>query len=455
MFNKPLIPLLVFILLLAAAPAASANLELSINDSEKSAYLGDEVFFDVTITNLRYLEDRAWLAVSGGPQEWVSKVPDMVYLPGRKETNASFSLFPSGETTGAFEYTITVNSYLSSASASGIVTLNVMRPLDLEDFVASRSGDELYLNILLNSKEPTDATMDFVITSSGGETLKEFSLSARVDGPTLVEESVTLPGGMLAGDYNVEVSLVGTPVRMECMFTVLPVHMVTESVKKTSSALHDDYEVTIVNDGNIREPQYVTYRTLPNNDLVTGLVTEPEDCFVSNGEKNCRYVFYDLAPGESASMSYRLDYWSVYATYILILVAIFMVVFLGMRRATAPVIIKRHVRKGGDRYHVVLEVRNPFYHNLSNAIIRDWVSPLANVLHHEIDMVRPLIRRSEAGTELIWKLGDIKPKETRIISYPIKALVQGSLRMPRAYIRYNKPNGRLRRIFSKPINIDA
>ena len=70
-------------------------------------------------------------------------------------------------------------------------------------------------------------------------------------------------------------------------------------------------------------------------------------------------------------------------------------------------------------------------------------------------MVKPMIRKSEAGTELIWKLGDIKPKETRIITYPVKALVQGSLKMPKAYIRFNKPNGRLKRIFSRPVVIEA
>ena len=70
-------------------------------------------------------------------------------------------------------------------------------------------------------------------------------------------------------------------------------------------------------------------------------------------------------------------------------------------------------------------------------------------------MIKPLVRRSDAGTELIWKLGDIKPKETRIITYPIKALVSGNLKMPKAYIRFNKPNGKLRRLFSKPLIINT
>ena len=49
------------------------------------------------------------------------------------------------------------------------------------------------------------------------------------------------------------------------------------------------------------------------------------------------------------TLSYVLDYTSVYATYGIALIAVFMAVLLFMRRATAPVIIKRHVRKSGGR----------------------------------------------------------------------------------------------------------
>lgn len=455
MYKKLLIPMFLLAFLLAPADVSGTNLEMEIDEKEKTAYLGEEVSFNISLTKMGALDDKVWMNVSGNPPEWVSRVPAMVHLPRHQETTTSVSFFPRGESTGTFDYTVTATSYLSSISVSGGVRLNVLRPLTIEEFAASASGDELFLNVLLDSRGPSEAGMDFVIKNCRGETIKEFSFSADVEGPTLFEETVPLPEGLTAGDYDVGVTLSGTPVRRDCMFTIMPVHMVTESVKKTSAALYDEYEVTVTNEGNIVEPSYATYRTVPNNDWVTGFITEPDGCSVSGGEKTCMYVFSDLAPGESSTVSYRLDYWSVYATYILVLVAVFSLIVLGMRRATSPVIIKRHVRKGGDRHHVVLEIRNPFYHNISNAIVRDWVSPLANVLHHEIDVIRPLIRRSDAGTELIWKLGDIRPKETRIITYPIKSLVQGSLKMPRAYIRYNKPNGRIRRIFSKPIVIEA
>jgi hypothetical protein len=446
MSNRSLLPFVALAFFVLIVPVSGGYLEMQAAETEKTTYLGDEVSFDFTMG----------FEILGEPQEWISGYPGIVHVPGGGDSSDfSVDFFPTGEIPGTFTYTVVATSHFSGASVYTDLTVNVFRPLDIEDFTASKAGDELFMNILMSSKDERKAELSFVVLNNRREVLDEFSITRMVDGLTLLEESVPLPEDMLAGDYNVKVTLVGTPVMKECMFTVLPIHKVTETVKKTSSTFYDDFEIIFVNEGNIAEPSYVTYGTFPNNEWITGLITEPEECVIRNGDKTCRFVFTGLGIGESASMSYRLDYTSIYATYALVLVAVFLLVLFGMRRATAPVIVKRHVRKSGGRHHVVLEIKNPFYHNLSNAIVRDWVSPLANVIHHEIDMLKPLVRRSDAGTELIWKLGDIRPRETRIITYPIKALVQGSLKMPKAYIRYNKPNGKLRRLFSRPLVINA
>ena len=456
MVNKTLIPIMVSFILLVSVPVSWAYLEIDVTDNEKQVYLGDEVSFDIDVFVLRALGDNVYIEVSGEPQEWISEIPSFISVPGQDMSSSSVSFFPTGETPGRFGFVVTAMSYTSPlAQASDTILLDVMRPLDITDFTVSKQGDQIFLNVLMDSKDRRDADLSFVMLNNKGEFLKRFSMVVAVDGQTVIEETVELPQDMLAGDYNVKVSLIGTPVEKECMFTVLPVHNVVESVKKTSSAFQDDFEITIINDGNIAEREYVSYKTVPNNDWISGLITEPDDCFVRNGEKTCMYVFSDLAPGDSVTLEYSLNYLPIYTGIALASIALFMVVFLGMRRATAPVIIKRHVRKSGGLHHVVLEVRNPFYHNLSNAIVRDWVTPLANVLHNEIKMLKPLIRRSDAGTELIWKLGDIKPKETRIITYPLKTLVKGSLKMPKAYIRYNKPNGKLKRLFSRGLVINS
>ena len=83
--------------------------------------------------------------------------------------------------------------------------------------------------------------------------------------------------------------------------------------------------------------------------------------------------------------------------------------------------------------------------------MRDWISPLARVMHEEIKAMKPIIRKSEAGTELIWKLGDIKPKEIRLLNYKIKTFVEGSLKMPRAYMRFITEKGKRAKVYSRSL----
>ena len=103
-------------------------------------------------------------------------------------------------------------------------------------------------------------------------------------------------------------------------------------------------------------------------------------------------------------------------------------------------------------YHVIIEIKAP-NKNLSNAVVRDWVSPLAHVDKDGFKHAKPVVRKSEAGTELIWRLGDIIAKEERILSYKIKTIVQGHLKMPKAYIRFMNKKGERVRVNSGHIEI--
>jgi len=121
-------------------------------------------------------------------------------------------------------------------------------------------------------------------------------------------------------------------------------------------------------------------------------------------------------------------------------------------KVTAPRIKKRHISSKGTTHTIALEIKNPFSRkNLRNVIIRDWVSPLAKVIHQEFDSLKPIIRRTEAGTELIWKLGDLIGKEERIITYKLQSFVEGQLKMPRAYLRYRDDSGKGSKVFSKGV----
>jgi len=140
-------------------------------------------------------------------------------------------------------------------------------------------------------------------------------------------------------------------------------------------------------------------------------------------------------------VTYSVSYWPMINGYALIAVVMIGLVAFSFMKATTPRIVKRHSRKGEDRHNVSIHVTNPFFHRLSDVVVRDWVSPLGQVLQEEIESAKPAIRSQDEGTELIWKLGDMKPREERILQYKVRPLMRGSLKMPGAQLKFNTDKG--------------
>ncbi len=441
--------------LLLLSSASLAYLELNVVQNSKSAYLMEDVSFDFVLKNKRYLEDPVAITIQGEHREWLQSTYTLINMKGNSQESFSISYYPTGDISGVFKYTIKAESLVSKLSVSKDFYLEVKRPAEITGFDVKKEGTEIMMDVTMLSNEKRMVTLNFELMGREGKVIDSFSREAGLDeGENVLKYVVEVSERMPACDYIVKVNLDGTSNSRTSSFTVMPVHDVVESVMKKSTPLYEDYEITVYNNGNVPEPLYVVQTTVPNNDLVTGFITSPSGCSADGENRDCNYVIKDLAPGATALVTYRLDFWSIYAQYSLIIIAILGVAAFGFFRAASPTIRKKTSRREADKHHIVLEIKNPFYHSLSNVIVRDWVSPLASVLHNEIEMFKPMVRRSDAGTELIWRLGDMKPRETRIITYPIKTLVQGSLKMPRAYIRYNKPNGKFSRIFSGQLIVE-
>jgi len=84
------------------------------------------------------------------------------------------------------------------------------------------------------------------------------------------------------------------------------------------------------------------------------------------------------------------------------------VVILGLAGISAikmskPGIRKHYVKKRTNDHLIVLEIRGSLSRSLKNVMVKDRISPLARV-DEKFDGPRPVIRVSESGTELIWRL---------------------------------------------------
>ncbi len=446
----------VFIASLLLLPLTSlAYLELDAVQNSKSAYLMEDVAFDFILKNRRYLDDPVAITIKGEHREWLQSTYTLINMEGNSQEEFSINYYPTGDVSGIFRYTIKAESLISKLSVTEDFYLDVKRPAEITGFEVTKDGTLINMEVTMESNAERTVTLNFELIGRDSQVIDSFSREAVLEeGENALEYTIEVSESMPACDYMIRATLEGTSNSRTSSFTVMPVHDVVESVTKKSSPLYEEFEITVYNNGNVPEPLYVVQTTVPNNDLITGFVTSPSSCSGDGDNQDCNYVIKDLEPGATALVTYRLDFWSIYAQYSLIIIAILGVAAFGFFRAASPTIRKKASKRGMDKHHIVLEIKNPFYHSLSNVIVRDWVSPLASVLHDEIEMFKPLVRRSDAGTELIWRLGDMRPRETRIITYPIKTLVQGSLKMPRAYIRFNKPNGKFSRIFSGQLIVE-
>ncbi len=448
----------VFLMFLASAPLSHAyGIDVSFDSYTKTVYHRQPATFGMTISNFLGYGDLFSISVKGEHLEWYQPLYLAVFIPSGESKAVNLTFFPTGFDSGRFEYDVEVSSNTApKISEKKTLVLNVLRRTDIYNLSAESDGQTVYFSMTFESIESVAFDIKYEAVNEDGEVIASSTETLSIGkGKRTLQRRLNLPEKTLAGNYTLRVSIDSMMLSKETQFEIKPVHNVVITTIKETTPLYEDVVVSIRNDGNVIESNVENVQTLPNNDWVTGLVTEPEKCEPVLDKKNCKYVIDNLRPGETAFITYRLEFWPIYAQYAFAAIVIISVVAYSFLRASRPKIVKRHVRKAGGKHSIVIEIKNPFLKTLKNVIVRDWVSPLAHVVHDEVEAVKPALkRRTDAGTELIWKLGDIGPNETRIITYHIKPLVYGSLKMPRAYMRYHDEKGKRSRVLSKQLVLE-
>jgi len=237
--------------------------------------------------------------------------------------------------------------------------------------------------------------------------------------------------------------------RESAFFFMEEVMRIKKKIVTVSTPWYTDVTVTGENDGNIRA-SFQTEQPVSAGTPITGEIISPTQIVpVSGGSIRVYQEF--LEPGESREISYRIEKWPVFAQLGIgmLMVAIFGILIAG--RTNNPKIHKRTRRSRRHRGRsVVIRVKNA-YRDTHNVTVRDWVSPLVSVDLNSFDGVKPLMRKSDAGTELLWSLGTMKAKEERLISYRVKPLVKGNLKLARAHLRFKSHKGERKKIFSNDV----
>ncbi len=449
-----------FGLLLAgiAVTSAASALEpftVSVHPLETELGMGEFSPFQLTVTNNQPFTDKILLVFLGEHREWLSQSYILMSVEPATSRTATIGLYATSKDVGVFPYTIKASSIIhKELKTEAVFMVTAVERLKFTSLTGDvRGGD---LNVVLNMEATQPRTDDIMLELVDGQQNAVTSLilsNVFVESKKQVVPVLRLPKHLAPGQYTLRATAALSPSIASVSVTVPVNKDIIKNVKVIETSTYRDVVVELVNDGNVVTDAVFEQKFAPKA-TVSGMAVAPSQCIPKAGEQDCSFVVADLAPGQSRTLTWRIEKW---VTPLQAAIGGVMAVLAGMllvHHQTTPRLHKRSKRKSRGRHAVVLEIRNPRGRKLQNVVVRDTVSPLAEIDHSGFEPLRPAVRKHSGGTELIWNLGDMNSRETRMLSYKINTLVGGSLKMPPARMRYALPKNRKQVVRSRHLTVE-
>ncbi len=137
-----------------------------------------------------------------------------------------------------------------------------------------------------------------------------------------------------------------------------------------------------------------------------------------------------LQPGEEFNTSYSIEYWIPFVLTMIIVLGIALI-----KEITGSISISKEKEKTEDGYSISIQIENRSSEAKETVQIEDFVPNIVS-LDRNFEVAEPEMKKTTEGVELSWNLEDLKPGETRIITYKVrnKVEVEDGLDLPSAEI---------------------
>jgi len=440
----------VFSLMIFINPARA--LEVSITPPQTETTVNQQGWYTIQIYNDQPFTDDLIITVIGPHLEWLNLGGYYVTLEpyGRRDIKSYF--FPTLE--GTYQYEILVYSRNNNGNmATQTLSLKVLSEKDMKilELTGKKTGSELKVSLIVSSTEMRNAKIMFDIADSKGNVVKSLELLKEFQsGTNDIEETMSLDK-LAAGNYKLSAYIQQYDTEKDITFSIIPFHSVITKREIVSTPFGQQVIITVTNEGNAVE-DYSIKDTIQANQYVD-FVNIPTTASIEGGDVNYNWKIEGLAVGKSVSIVYNVNRLPFVIGSFVMIFCVVALLGMGVVKVRMPNIRKKHVKKRNEHL-IVLEIRGPMTSSLRNVIVRDMISPLGRVLP-EFGGPKPVVRQSESGTELIWNLGDIKPRSEIYLSYKIQPLVEAQLKMPRASLSYRTGEDTKMKVFSKQVILEA
>jgi len=421
--------------ILTAASASASPVGVSIDPAIQTGSLYSSMKFRMTIENNQDHEDIFQMVLSGPHLEWFMPAFIAKSIPAHSSESFDLVFYPTGSESGAFEFTATAASARSPEVKSSVnLGIIIQSGLVVKSFEPVASGSSVSFSLVVSTPEEKTVAGRFLLKDSARRVVSSLPFTSTASGEREIKSTAK---SVLSGTYTAAFEIAGAESDSKSTVTIQPVRHVMQAVQENEGWFEKHVIVSVTNDGNYIERNYAVTQEL-KADPMTGLMTKPADnCVQQEGGMACTYIITEIRPGATSYVTYTVSYWPALYGYLLLVILTIGLVIYSFLRVTTPQIAKRYSPKGAKKHNISIHLKNPFFHTLGEVVVKDTVSPLAQVLHDEIESTRPVVIKNEDGsTGLIWKLGEMKPREERILQYKVRSLAKGALRLPGAQIKF-------------------
>ncbi len=343
--------------------------------------------------------------------------------------------------TGIYKITLTARS-LSGDIASEDIYISVSKgAIGIEKLIVSGElepkGKVNLAFFVKNTKEVPISNLE--ISADIKHKDKTYHVDAFVDviqpGETkIIEKSFYLEKYAEAGTYQVDAKLLYKGEKIDekiRTFEVIQKPVIVESVEEDYLLFWTGKKIIVRNEGNSVTGNVVVDDDMP---LISSLFysgDKPSETQVGK----YKWVITGLAPGEEAVISYNVNFLPL----LIIVVAIFGILYIWSTtvktiKIRKYVLQKKKIRKGTE-FTVAVEVKNSMKTE-KDVVIRDLVPSVFEI--KDTQKLASSKKKRSYGTELVWKVKNLKPGEERLFTYKIVPIfgVNDKLKLPPASLEY-------------------
>jgi len=464
-----------FLLIISGASAAG-ELKISLSNNDITTYIGNTTSIDVTITNNQLKSDTFSITVF--PSYWYGIRVDLQdnFVSINARSSATTKIYFDTRSSDAIisPFTIAVQSINNkNINDTSMFKLTVLRksPVFVSDIRINKynvnPGDAINIDSYISNTALVAIGPYNIQTNlrSNEMILKRFD--DRIDSmpPGSVKKltnTYTFDKYASPGKYFVEAIVIDESgfiksYKSSDFITVNEVNKLTKEKSVEYGLMSQAVTIKVKNEGNVVASNFYITESVPQ--FVKNLFypqIEPD----KEEQKDIRVIYYwhvdSLAPGQEKIIKYEVRSISIIIVFVLLL----LFVMIAFKYVFSPKVVKRVKHSGSltreKEVVVSIEVKNGSRHEIKDLIVRDFVPTIATVVEG-FDTIKPSLRKTPGGTELLWRIDSLKSFEERVLSYRIKPVVEvaGTLKLPKARIAYFNKKKQKKVIASKSVWVKA